>query len=169
VVPVKQPSRSMVIRRPSLDRARLYRAAASWGRRLGLPQAIYRMADAPRFIRNPGRAKNLRELSPGAVPYPVKRKPGMLDCQLVFEEVHGTPAKGYEERGRFAVQGRRRFRRDEPFHALRPDSRLRVCKSLSRLDRVRAWYKYRCTCCRGKELRRASPFFPKRVPGGPNG
>ena len=37
--------------------------------------------------------------------YPVKLTPGMLVCQLVFEEVHGTPAKGYEERGRFAVQG----------------------------------------------------------------
>ena len=37
--------------------------------------------------------------------YPVKLRPGMLVCQLVFEEVHGTPAKGYEERGRFSVQG----------------------------------------------------------------
>lgn len=37
--------------------------------------------------------------------YPVHLKPGMLICQLIFEEVHGTPAKGYEERGRFAIQG----------------------------------------------------------------
>ncbi len=36
---------------------------------------------------------------------PVKLKPGMKICQLVFEEVHGTPAKGYEARGRYAVQG----------------------------------------------------------------
>src|SRR5262249_8998954 len=31
--------------------------------------------------------------------YPVKLKYGMKICQLVFEEVHGTPAKGYEEGG----------------------------------------------------------------------
>jgi dCTP deaminase len=37
--------------------------------------------------------------------YPVKLKAGMKVCQLVFEEVHGTPEKGYESRGRFAVQG----------------------------------------------------------------
>jgi dCTP deaminase len=37
--------------------------------------------------------------------YPVKLKAGMKICQLVFEEVHGTPEKGYEHYGRFAVQG----------------------------------------------------------------
>lgn len=37
--------------------------------------------------------------------YPVKLKIGMKICQLVFEEVHGTPEKGYERRGRFSVQG----------------------------------------------------------------
>jgi dCTP deaminase len=37
--------------------------------------------------------------------YPVYLKAGMKICQLVFEEVHGTPLKGYEERGRFSVQG----------------------------------------------------------------
>lgn len=37
--------------------------------------------------------------------YPVKLKGGMKICQLVFEEVHGTPDKGYEYHGRFAVQG----------------------------------------------------------------
>lgn len=37
--------------------------------------------------------------------YPIRLKTGMKICQLVFEEVHGTPAKGYEQRGRFAVQG----------------------------------------------------------------
>jgi dCTP deaminase len=37
--------------------------------------------------------------------YPVKLKTGMKICQLVFEEVHGTPEKGYELTGRFAVQG----------------------------------------------------------------
>jgi dCTP deaminase len=37
--------------------------------------------------------------------YPVKLKAGMKICQLVFEEVHGTPDKGYEHVGRFAVQG----------------------------------------------------------------
>jgi dCTP deaminase len=37
--------------------------------------------------------------------YPLRLKRGMKICQLVFEEVHGTPAKGYEQRGRFAVQG----------------------------------------------------------------
>ena len=36
--------------------------------------------------------------------YPVKLKEGMLICQLVLEEVHGTPVKGYEARGRHAVQ-----------------------------------------------------------------
>jgi dCTP deaminase len=30
-------------------------------------------------------------------------KPGMRICQLIFEEVHGTPERGYE--GMFAVQG----------------------------------------------------------------
>lgn len=37
--------------------------------------------------------------------YPVKLKAGMKICQLVFEEVHGAPDKGYEYSGRFAVQG----------------------------------------------------------------
>ena len=27
--------------------------------------------------------------------YPVKLKEGMLICQLILEEVHGTPVKGY--------------------------------------------------------------------------
>ncbi len=35
--------------------------------------------------------------------YAVCLKVGMKICQLVFEEVHGTPEKGYQ--GRFAVQG----------------------------------------------------------------
>ena len=35
----------------------------------------------------------------------MKLKAGMKICQLVFEEVHGTPDKGYEYAGRFAVQG----------------------------------------------------------------
>jgi dCTP deaminase len=36
-------------------------------------------------------------------PIPIRLKTGMAICQLIFEEVHGTPEKGYE--GRFAVQG----------------------------------------------------------------
>jgi dCTP deaminase len=36
-------------------------------------------------------------------PVPIRLKMGMAICQLVFEEVHGTPEKGYE--GLFAVQG----------------------------------------------------------------
>jgi dCTP deaminase len=37
--------------------------------------------------------------------FPVKLKPLMKICQLIFEEVHGTPTKGYEQGGRFSVQG----------------------------------------------------------------
>jgi dCTP deaminase len=37
--------------------------------------------------------------------FPVKLKEEMKICQLVFEEVHGTPEIGYEQRGRFSVQG----------------------------------------------------------------
>jgi dCTP deaminase len=37
--------------------------------------------------------------------YAVKLKYKMKICQLVFEEVHGTPQRGYELHGRFAVQG----------------------------------------------------------------
>jgi dCTP deaminase len=36
-------------------------------------------------------------------PLPIELKPGMAICQLIFEEVHGTPEKGYE--GMFARQG----------------------------------------------------------------
>jgi dCTP deaminase len=36
-------------------------------------------------------------------PIPIRLKTGMAICQLIFEEVHGTPEKGYE--GLFAVQG----------------------------------------------------------------
>jgi dCTP deaminase len=36
-------------------------------------------------------------------PLPIELQSGMRICQLIFEEVHGTPEKGYE--GRFAVQG----------------------------------------------------------------
>jgi dCTP deaminase len=36
-------------------------------------------------------------------PLAIELKPGMAICQLIFEEVHGTPEKGYE--GMFARQG----------------------------------------------------------------
>jgi dCTP deaminase len=36
-------------------------------------------------------------------PLTIKLMTGMRICQLIFEEVHGTPDKGYE--GQFAVQG----------------------------------------------------------------
>jgi dCTP deaminase len=36
-------------------------------------------------------------------PLPIKPREGMTICQLILEEVHGTPEKGYE--GQFAVQG----------------------------------------------------------------
>ena len=38
-----------------------------------------------------------------AGPFKVRLVEGMRICQLIFEEVHGTPNKGYE--GRFAIQG----------------------------------------------------------------
>jgi dCTP deaminase len=49
----------------------------------------------------PGTALQLEIWNCG--PLAVNLKRGMRICQLVFEEVHGTPEKGYE--GRFAVQG----------------------------------------------------------------
>jgi dCTP deaminase len=36
-------------------------------------------------------------------PVPVELRKGMRICQLIFEEVHGTPEKGYH--GQFGVQG----------------------------------------------------------------
>jgi dCTP deaminase len=36
-------------------------------------------------------------------PVPIRLQTAMRICQIIFEEVHGTPEKGYE--GLFAVQG----------------------------------------------------------------
>ena len=36
-------------------------------------------------------------------PLKVRLVKGLRICQLIFEEVHGTPSKGYD--GRFAIQG----------------------------------------------------------------
>lgn len=36
-------------------------------------------------------------------PLPIVLKPGMRVCQLVFEQVDGTPEQGYA--GQFAIQG----------------------------------------------------------------
>jgi len=38
-----------------------------------------------------------------AGPLRIQLKKGLAICQLIFEEVHGTPNKGYE--GRFSIQG----------------------------------------------------------------
>jgi len=38
-----------------------------------------------------------------AGPLRIELKKGLAVCQLIFEEVHGTPNKGYE--GRFSIQG----------------------------------------------------------------
>ena len=49
----------------------------------------------------PGRAIQLEIFHHGT--YPVRLCAGMKVCQLIFEEVHGTPERGYS--GRFADQG----------------------------------------------------------------
>jgi dCTP deaminase len=36
-------------------------------------------------------------------PLPIELRPGMRICQLIFEEVHGTPDRGYQ--GQFHLQG----------------------------------------------------------------
>jgi dCTP deaminase len=38
-----------------------------------------------------------------ASPFKVRLVEGLRICQLIFEEVHGTPSKGYD--GRFSIQG----------------------------------------------------------------
>jgi dCTP deaminase len=54
--------------------------------------------DDPTFLGNPVQLEIWN-----AGPLYIRLKQGLAICQLIFEEVHGTPNKGYE--GRFAVQG----------------------------------------------------------------
>jgi len=54
--------------------------------------------DDPKFLGNP---IQLEIWNTG--PFKVRLVQGLRICQVIFEEVHGTPSKGYE--GRFSIQG----------------------------------------------------------------
>ncbi len=54
--------------------------------------------DDPTFLGNP---IQLEIWNTG--PFKVRLVQGLRICQVIFEEVHGTPSKGYE--GRFSIQG----------------------------------------------------------------
>jgi dCTP deaminase len=56
--------------------------------------------DDPTFLGNPIQLEIWN-----AGPLHVRLTQGLAICQLIFEEVHGTPHKGYE--GRFSIQGPR--------------------------------------------------------------